>query len=175
MNEQILGLITGIIFGVLLQKSRALRFDKQIAAMRFKDITILKFMMSAILVNMVGVAILKGAGLVELGHKPMNVGGIVIGASLFGAGWAFAGYCPGTAVGALGEGRLHALFVIFGMLVGAMIFAEIHPMLSNTVLAWKDFGKIGWPETLGVSPWIVISVFAVIFFAVFALFERKNV
>ncbi len=175
MNEKILGLITGIIFGVLLQKSRALRFDKQVAAMRFKDMTILKFMMSAILVGMVGVAILNDMGIITLGHKPMNVGGILIGASIFGVGWAIAGYCPGTAIGALGEGRLHAMFVLLGMLVGAAVFAELYPFLTRTVLAWKDYGKIGWPETLGVSQWVVISAFAVVFLAVFALFERKNV
>ena len=175
MNEKILGLITGIIFGVLLQKSRALRFDKQVAAMRFKDMTILKFMMSAILVGMVGVAILNDMGIITLGHKPMNVGGILIGASIFGVGWAIAGYCPGTAIGALGEGRLHAMFVLLGMLVGAAVFAELYPFLTRTVLAWKDYGKIGWPETLGVSQWVVISALAVVFLAVFALFERKNV
>ena len=48
---QILGLITGILFGFLLQKGRVLRFDKQVGAMLFKDMTIFKFMLSAILVE----------------------------------------------------------------------------------------------------------------------------
>lgn len=174
-KEQILGLVTGILFGVLLQKARALRFDKQVAAMRFKDMTILKFMMSAILVGMVGVAALEGAEIIKLGHKPMNLGGILLGGALFGAGWAIAGYCPGTSIGALGEGRFHALFALLGMVAGAGIYAEIYPFLSRTVLAWKDYGKIGLPNALGVSPWVVIPIFWVVFLAVFALFERKNV
>ena len=61
------------------------------------------------------------------------------------------------------------------VLVGAAVFAELYPFLTRTVRAWKDYGKIGWPETLGVSQWVVISAFAVVFLAVFALFERKNV
>ena len=174
-KEQILGLVTGILFGVLLQKARALRFDKQVAAMRFKDMTILKFMMSAILVGMVGVAALEGAEIIKLGHKPMNLGGILLGGALFGAGWAIAGYCPGTSIGALGEGRFHALFALLGMVAGAGIYAEIYPFLSRSVLAWKDYGKIGLPNALGVSPWVVIPIFWVVFLDVFALFERKNV
>jgi hypothetical protein len=46
MNEQWLGLITGVCFGVLLQQGRVLRFEKQVGAMLLKDMTIMKFMMS---------------------------------------------------------------------------------------------------------------------------------
>ena len=60
MNEQWLGLITGVCFGVLLQQGRVLRFEKQVGAMLLKDMTILKFMLSAILVGMVGIYLLSG-------------------------------------------------------------------------------------------------------------------
>ena len=58
-TDQILGLVTGILFGFLLQKGRVLRFEKQIGAMLLKDMTILKFMLSAIIVGMVGVEVLS--------------------------------------------------------------------------------------------------------------------
>ena len=44
------GLITGIIFGFLLQKAQVLKYDNQIGALRFLDMTIVKFMLSAIVV-----------------------------------------------------------------------------------------------------------------------------
>jgi len=87
-TEQILGLVTGILFGFLLQKGRVLRFEKQIGAMLLKDMTILKFMLSAIIVGMVGIAAMSGAGMITLSHKAMNVGAILVGGALFGAGWA---------------------------------------------------------------------------------------
>lgn len=37
---QWLGLVTGVLFGFLLQKGRILRFDKQVGAMLLKDMTI---------------------------------------------------------------------------------------------------------------------------------------
>jgi hypothetical protein len=174
MSSQILGLITGIFFGFLLQKGRVLRFDKQVGAMRLKDMTILKFMLSAILVGMVGIYLLAEMDVIKLSHKPMNIGAVVLGGILFGAGWAVMGFCPGTAVGAVGEGRWHAGFAVLGMLIGAALYAEFYPSLKTTVLAWKDFGKIGLPDVLGVSPWVIIPLFWLGTIGLFAWFEKRN-
>ena len=173
-TAQIMGLVTGILFGFLLQKGRVLRFEKQVGAMLLKDMTILKFMLSAIMVGMVGVTLLADAGVITLGHKPMNVGAILVGGALFGAGWAVMGFCPGTSVGALGEGRWHAAFGIAGMLAGAALYAELYPLMKATVLSWADFGKIGLPETLGVSPWVVIIVFIAVALGLFRWFESRG-
>lgn len=173
-NAQWLGLITGIAFGFLLQKGRVLRFDKQLGAMLLKDMTIMKFMMSAILVGMVGILALSGGGVIQLGHKPMNVGAILIGGALFGGGWAIMGYCPGTSVGALAEGRWHAIFAIAGMVAGAALYAELYPFIKSTVLSWSDYGKIGLPETLGVSTWIIVAAFWAGSIPLFIWFEKKG-
>jgi len=175
MDRLILGLVTGIIFGFLLQKGRVLRYEKQLGAMLLKDMTILKFMLSAILVGMVGLHLLQSAGVITaFSHKPMNMGAVIVGGLLFGIGWAIMGYCPGTSLGALGEGRWHAVFAIIGMILGAAVFAEIYPWLERTVMAWKDFGKIGLPEVLGLNPWIVIVLFWCIVLGVFVFFEKKK-
>jgi len=174
-TAQWLGLITGVGFGFLLQKGRVLRFDKQVAAMLWTDMTILKFMLSSVLVGMVGILLMSDAGMIQLAHKPMNVGAIVLGGSLFGAGWAVMGFCPGTSVGALGEGRWHALFAIAGMLAGAALYAELYPFMKTTVLAWADFGKIGLPEVLGISKWVIVAAFWAGSIALFAWFEKKGV
>jgi uncharacterized membrane protein YedE/YeeE len=174
MNEQILGLITGVVFGFLLQKGRVLRFDKQVAAMRLKDMTILKFMLSAVLVGMVGLHLLGHFDILAFKHKPMNLGAVALGGALFGAGWAIMGFCPGTSVGALGEGRWHAIFAVLGMLIGAAVYAELYPFLKRTVLAWKDFGAIGLPETLRINAWIVIALFWAGCLGLFAWFEKKK-
>jgi hypothetical protein len=163
--DHILGLVTGIMFGFLLQKGRVLRFDKQVGAMLLKDMTILKFMLSAILVGMVGIQLLASLGIIALSHKAMNLGAVLVGGALFGGGWAVMGFCPGTSIGALG---------IAGMLVGAALYAELYPWLKSTVLALKDFGKIGIAEALGISPWLVIPVFWAGVIGLFVWFERKK-
>jgi uncharacterized membrane protein YedE/YeeE len=174
MNELIYGVITGIIFGFLLQKGRVIRYDKQIGALLLTDMTIVKFMLSTILVAMVGVYLLVDLGLAKLSLKATILGGNIIGGLIFGFGWGILGYCPGTQMGALGEGRWDALWGIIGMLVGAALFAEIYPTLKVTVLTWGDFGKITIPQVLGINHWPVIGVMVVLIVLLFRWFEKKG-
>lgn len=172
--ERILGLATGIIFGFLLQKGRVLRFEKQVGFLCLRDMTIIKFMFSAILVGMVGIYALKDLGLLTLKVKETIIGAQVIGGLLFGCGWAVLGFCPGTAVGAVGEGRLHALWGILGMVAGAAAYAEVYPALTKTVLTWGICGKITLPEVLHLNHWIVLVICIVFGLILFGFFERKR-
>jgi uncharacterized membrane protein YedE/YeeE len=174
-KEQWLGLATGVLFGFLMQKGRVLRFDKQVGAMLLKDMTIIKFMLSAILTGMIGVLVLSNEGFISISHKPMNLGAVLMGGVLFGAGWAVMGFCPGTSIGALGEGRWHAIFAAAGMIAGAALYAELYPVLKQSVLAWKDFGKIGLPEVTGVSQWVIAAALWACVIALFSWFEKKNI
>ena len=162
MMTLVYGLITGILFGFFLQKGRVLRYDKQIGALLLQDMTIVKFMLSHIAVAMVGVYFLYDMGIVKLSLKPMIVGAVVLGGLIFGLGWGLLGYCPGTSLGALGEGRTDAVWGIAGMLVGAGIYAEAYPYLQKTVLTWGNYGKITIPQALGVNHWIVIIPFVIL-------------
>jgi len=170
----VIGLVTGILFGFLLQKGEVLRFEKQVGFMLLKDMTIIKFMTSAVMVGMVGIYAFHSAGIIALSVKATNVAAIIVGCLLFGIGWAIAGYCPGTSVGALGEGRLHAFWAILGMLTGAAVYAEVYPSIKNNLLAWGSFGKITLPEILGISPWIVIVLFIAFGVAMLTWFEKKG-
>jgi uncharacterized membrane protein YedE/YeeE len=174
MMPLIYGLVTGALFGFFLQKARVIRYDKQLGALRLIDMTIVKFMLTSILVGMLGIYLLKGLGLVELNPKSTVLGGNIIGGLIFGLGWGLLGYCPGTSAGALGEGRWDAVWGILGMLAGAAIFAEIYPALKTSVLTWGDFGKITLPQILSVNPWIVIVLFLIAAVWLFRWFEKKG-
>jgi uncharacterized membrane protein YedE/YeeE len=168
------GLITGILFGFLLQKARVIRYDKQLGTLRLIDMTIVKFMLSTILVAMVGTYLLKDLGLVKLSIKPTILGGLILGGLIFGTGWGFLGYCPGTSAGALGEGRWDAVWGILGMLGGAALYAEVYTSLKKTVLTWGDLGKITLPQIIGVSHWVIIPLFLAGGLLLFRWFEKKG-
>jgi uncharacterized membrane protein YedE/YeeE len=174
MKMLIYGLITGILFGFLLQKARIIRYDKQLGALRLMDMTIVKFMVSTILVAMVGTYLIKDFGMVKLAIKPTILGGVIFGSLIFGLGWGLLGYCPGTSAGALGEGRWDSLWGILGMLAGAAIYAEAYPILKRTVLTWGDLGKITIPQVLGVNHWIIIPLFVIGGILLFRWFEKKG-
>ena len=84
------------------------------------------------------------------------------------------GYCPATAMGALGEGRYDSVFGLLGMILGAGIYAEAYPLMKATVLTWGNFGKITLPGLLGINHWIVIVILVVAFIALFRWFEKKG-
>ncbi len=174
MSELVYGLITGIIFGFLLQKGRVIRYDKQIGALRLIDLTIVKFMLSSILIAMVGVYILKDLGIAKLSIKTTIRGGNIVGGLLLGIGWGLFGYCPGTAVGALGEGRWDVVWGLLGMLAGAAIYAEAFPFMKRTVLTWGNYGKITLPQIFGVNHWVVILILWILVIIMFWGIEKKK-
>ena len=172
--EMIFGLITGISFGFLLQKGGVVRYDKQLGALRFKDMTILKFMLSAIIVGMVGIHFFEIFGLVQLLYKPVVLSENITGGLIFGLGWGLLGYCPGTQGGALGEGRWDSLWGILGMIVGAGLYAETYPLLMDRFLNWGNFGYLSLPQLVGLDRWLVIIVFVTGVLAMFRWFEKKG-
>ncbi|UCF84262.1 MAG: YeeE/YedE family protein [Desulfobacteraceae bacterium] len=174
MKELVYGLFTGVLFGIFLQKAQVIRYDKQLGALRLMDMTIVKFMLSGILVAMAGVYLLQDLGLAKLSVKPTIMGGNILGGLIFGAGWGLLGYCPGTSAGALGEGRWDVVWGILGMLAGAAIFAEAYPSLKKTVLTWGHYGTITLPQVLGMNHWLIIIIFIVGAFVLFRWFEKRG-
>jgi hypothetical protein len=174
MKILLYGLITGFGFGFFLQRARVLRYDKQLGALRLLDMTIVKYLLTSALVAMVGVYLLHDLGSVKLSIKPTILGANIIGGLLFGIGWGILGYCPGTSVGALGEGRWDAVWGILGMLLGAGLYAQAYPLMKRTVLTWGSLGKVTIPQALGINHWFVITAFVVGGIYLFRWFEKKG-
>ncbi|MFZ7128096.1 MAG: DUF6691 family protein [Desulfobacterales bacterium] len=168
------GVITGIAFGFLLQKGHVLRYEKQVGVLRLIDMTIVKFMLSAIVVASVGIYFLNGIGWVELDIKSTSIGAQLFGGIVFGIGWGLLGYCPGTAVGALGEGRIDGLWGIFGMLAGGGLYAYAYPFMKTQIEPIGKFGKISLPGVIGFHPWVVILALTVGSILLFRFFEKRN-
>jgi len=113
-------------------------------------------------------------GLVQLVVKATVLGGNILGGLIFGLGWGLLGYCPGTAVGALGGGTQDWLWGILGMLAGAALFAEVFPVFKGTPLAWGAFDKITLPQILRVNHWIVMGLFVIGGLSLFGWFEKRR-
>jgi uncharacterized membrane protein YedE/YeeE len=152
-----LGLLTGVVFGFLLHKGGATRYDVIVGQLLLTDFTVVKIMLSAVVTGMIGVHALKSVGLARLHVKSGSFGSSVIGGLIFGVGFGVLGYCPGTVAGAVGQGSLDALFSGFvGILIGSWLFAAMYPKLRE-ILNKGYFGEITLPELLGVNAWAVIA------------------
>jgi uncharacterized protein len=161
-GQMVLGLVTGIAFGFLLQKGRVTKHGVILGQLLLKDWTVIKIMMTAIVVGAIGVYALVALGVARLDVWPFQVAGVLLGALLFGIGLALIGYCPGTGLAASGEGSRDAIVGVLGMITGAGIFVATFQWLEPVILALGDAGKLTVPDLLGLSPWIVIAGLAAV-------------
>jgi hypothetical protein len=170
-----IGFAIGIGFGFALQRGGVTNFDVIVNQLLFKDFTVVKIMLSAMLTGMVGVYLLRQYGLAQLHPKPGSMGSTVVGGLIFGVGFALLGYCPGTVVAAAAHGRLDALFGgIVGMIAGAGLFAAWYPRLEKSMLNKGSFGERTLPEIFNICPWRVILVIEVLVLGLFFWLERAG-
>jgi hypothetical protein len=160
--QLILGLVSGVIFGFLLQKGGVTLYEVIIGQLLLTDFTVVRVMLTAVLVGMIGVYAMKAAGLVNLHCRKGSVGATVIGGLIFGAGFALLGYCPGTAAGAVGTGALDAAAGLVGITLGAGIFARLYPRLDRLLLNRGVFPADTIPELTGIRPGIVVIIVAIL-------------
>ncbi len=155
-TQLLLGLFTGILFGFLLQKGGVTRYDVIIDQLLLVDFTVLKVMLSAVVVGMIGLQVLRSLKLVSLHPKTDSISAAVIGGIIFGAGFATMGYCPGTLMGSLGNGHMDALAGGIGVVVGAGIFAAMYGRLQRRTLKIAQPKELTIPQRLGVNSWVVV-------------------
>jgi hypothetical protein len=148
-----LGLVSGIVFGFLLQKGRVAKNEVIVGQFIGRDFTVVKIMVTAVVVGAIGIYAMLPSGSVSLHIKPALWSGIAIGGTLFGIGMTVLGYCPGTGVVACGEGRKDAYVGLIGMFVGAAVYVYFYSNFSAIAGAWGDGGKLTLPSSTGTSPW----------------------
>jgi len=154
----VLGGLTGLTFGFLLQRGGVTRFPVILGQFLLHDFTMLKIMVTAVVVGGVGIFGMRALGLdVPLHIKNATLLGNAVGGIIFGIGMAVLGYCPGTGVAAIGDGAKDAVPGIAGMLAGAALYAEAYPWLKSTLLGVGDVGKATLDSAIGVSPWWLIA------------------
>ena len=89
----VIALVLGVLFGFSLNKAGLTRYNKIVNVFRFTDLSVLKFMLTAIAVSMVGVYLLRGLGLIQFPNVPTTyIAGNMIGGLIFGIGMALVGY-----------------------------------------------------------------------------------
>jgi len=168
-----LAAVFGLIFGFLLQKGGVAKFNVLIGQLLLQDWTVLKVMMSAIIVGMIGVFTLHRLGKVQLHIQPTRLGANSIGGFVFGIGFALLAYCPGTGAAALGQGSWDALFGLVGLIAGSYLYAELSETLDRTVKKWGDRDKVLLPDLLG-APRGVVVVGTVVVLTTFLIFVERT-
>lgn len=171
MNKIIQAVFFGFLFGFLLQKGGVANYHVLEGQLLLKEFTVIKVMLSAIIVGMVGIYVLHRMAGTKLHLKPTKIGANVIGGLIFGVGFAFAGYCPGTGAAALGQGEMPALIVMLGLVAGSYGYAELSQSMKKTVQTWGDLGRLTLPSVVGMKTGAFVALFALLLSGVLLLLE----
>ena len=165
-RQLVLGMLFGVVFGFLLQKGGVGKYEVLIGMLLLRDFTVMKVMLTAVAVGMIGIYSMYAAGLVKLHIKPTRYAANTLGGLLFGIGFALAAYCPGTSAAALGQGNYDALAVMLGLMAGSYVFAEASGWIARTVNHWGDRGELTLERLVGAKRVVFVPVAAVVVVAV---------
>ncbi len=159
-------LLTGIVFGYVIQRGGFCLTRAISNATLTGDTTILRAYILALLVAMLGVQILEASGAVEIPIRPLHWVANLLGGLLFGFGMIISGGCSGSTWYRLGEGAIGAAVVLLGFAIGATVVGVGILAPLRTALQRFAITVDGTAPTLHtvthVSPWIVIAILAVL-------------
>lgn len=158
-RQLVLGLLFGVVFGFLLQKGGVAKYEVLMGQFFLTDFTVIKIMLTAIIVGMLGIFMMRVLGLVELHVKPTRYAANIAGGLLFGIGLGLLGYCPGTGIAALGQGNYDAIAGILGLMAGSYFYAETSGFLGMTIQKIGNRGLIMLPDLLGMRVAVFLAVF----------------
>ncbi|BHH82309.1 DUF6691 family protein [Desulforhopalus sp. 52FAK] len=138
----ILAIILGAFFGFALQRAGATNPQNIINMLRLKDLHLMKAIFFAIGISSTLLFLLMTASIIDSGHLSVKSSyiGVIVGGVLLGLGFAIAGYCPGTSLSALADGRKDAMFFSAGGLLGAFLYTLVYGSIKDTWLFDKIAG-----------------------------------
>ncbi|HTX91968.1 MAG TPA: DUF6691 family protein [Anaerolineales bacterium] len=172
----ILPLFLGILFGFALNKAGLTRYTKIVNQFRLTDMAVLKFMMTALVVAMIGLYALQGIGFIQFPVVPATyIVGNLVGGLIFGVGMALAGFCPGTMAAGAGEGKLDYLVPgLLGFLVGAVLFGLTYTQVMLPIKAIADYGNVTLPQLWNINPYLAVLVFTILALVLFYMVDRMG-
>lgn len=166
-------ILTGFIFGALLQYARLNQFNTICGVVTLKDLTVAKTILFIIGLSVPLFAVLYVSGLVEFHVKPFITTGIIAGGVLFGVGMAVLGYCPGTLAVSAGQGAIDAVIGIIGGLLGGFVFSVLYPVLSPYLGA--NLGQVSLHAVMkNPTSYLVVSILIGAAFVLLAFFFNKK-
>ena len=132
-----MSLLVGVYFGIVLTKSEVVRWQRVHDMFLFKEPHMYLIISVGIVVAMIAMLIIKKVNAktiegvpIKYDPKPFHPG-VIIGGTLFGAGWAITGACPGPIYAQIGAGAWMALFTLAGAMIGMYAYAFFKPKLPH--------------------------------------------
>jgi uncharacterized membrane protein YedE/YeeE len=134
--------------------------------MIFEDTLVPRMAMTTVALSSIGFYFLVQSGYATFDVKPTILGGLIVGAILFGIGLVILGKCPSAFFVSVSEGRVDALVGVVGGMFGGLFFTLGYPWIKE--LLGTNLGKIritdyfdgyGLIITLALSATLLITAY----------------
>ncbi len=132
-----LSLVMGTWFGIVLTKSEVVRWQRVHDMFLFRELHMYLIIGVGIVVSMICMLVIKKfhartieGQRIQYRPKPWHKG-VAIGGTIFGAGWAITGACPGPIYAQIGGGAWMALITLAGALIGMFLYANLKSKLPH--------------------------------------------
>ena len=122
-------LIIGILFGIILSKAEVVSWYRIYEMFKFQSFHMYGIIGSAVVLGAISMYLMNKGIIksylgkqIEIEPKKKGFARNIIGGTIFGLGWGLIGACPGPMFILLGRGVLSIVIVIFGGLIGVMLY-----------------------------------------------------
>jgi len=136
--RNILFLMVGVFFGILMYKSEAASWFRIYEMFNFQSFHMFGLMGSALITGVLLVQLIKRKKMKDIDNKTIviadkdkSITRYLVGGVIFGLGWALAGACPGPMFVLLGAGYLPMLIVIASAIAGTWIYGLLKDKLPH--------------------------------------------
>jgi uncharacterized protein len=176
MSEYVVALIVGVMFGFALNKAGLTRYTKIANQFRLTDMTVMKFIMTALVTTAIGLYPLRMLGIVTFPAVPATyIVGNLLGGLIFGIGMAGAGFCPGTMASGAGEGKLDYLIPgLLGFLTGAALFGLTYDRVFPPIVRMLNLGNVVMPDLWNVNAMLIVFALLLMALVMFYAIDRMG-
>jgi hypothetical protein len=166
------GLLMGVAFGFLLEKSRVFEPGVIVGQMQLRNFLMLRIFLASVASGLIVFALGTLTGIIpKLDPKAVLYGAQLLGGFVTGVGIALAGACPGTVLAQVGVGYRDARLTLLGGLAGALTFADLEPAIRPVLLTGSP-GKLTLHGLLDLPFWPLALAFAALLIGVLFALER---
>lgn len=127
----------GTVFGFILTKSEVISWFRIQEMFRFQSFHMYGVILSAIIVGVVSLQLIKRFHTPTVDGTEINVNGkqltygTAIGGLIFGFGWALTGACPGPIFALVGNGNLVFILILLSAVLGTWVYGLIKEKLPH--------------------------------------------
>lgn len=130
-------LVVGLIFGIVFVKAEIISWYRIQEMFRLHSFHMYGVIGTAVVVGMISVFLIKKFSIKTMQgekvvfHDKQFHWGNVIGALLFGLGWAITGACPGPLFAQIGSGFLVVLVTLVSAVAGTWVYGLVRDKLPH--------------------------------------------